>query len=259
MADPNMISLMMLNIAQNTFEALGLQTGRLDIALERFELPVRDVTRFNNLKEGNYALLRFYDNGPGIGEKDLAHTLMPFFSRKNNNHLGMGLTVVDKICRKLGGEVLVTGPADGGAVIEVYLPLIEEKPVEKPSGKLRILLVDDERDITNMLQGILERHHCQVTVRNSGSAALVHFKQDVDQFDLVITDQRMPDMRGTRLAEAVHVARPSIPIILISGYGGEELEHNLQDLGIRRYLMKPVSTKVLLETIHEVTGWKEPQ
>ncbi len=258
LAEEPLISLMLIELAKNSLEAVEVGNGQLEVSLETVHIRPEETAGFEHLREGDYAVVAVADNGPGMTPEQKGRALMPFFSTKGPPHVGMGLTVVGKIARKLGGEVTLASDPGEGLTVSLYLPVHTVPAPVSDDSRLRVLLVDDEREITTMLGGILRRHSCEVSVCNSGSDALALFRKEPERFDLVITDQRMPDMTGTRLAESITHLRPEKPVILISGYGGEELANDLAAVGIRRYLMKPVSTRVLMASIREVTGWREP-
>lgn len=256
-AEDHLISLMILNLGRNAMDAIGRRDGAVTISLVAETVMPDQLNRFHHLREGRYAVIRVEDDGPGVLENEMPHLTMPLFSTKGSGHMGMGLTVVDKLCRKLGGETRAHNSRGKGFCFEIYLPLQEHaQRLESSSKRPRILLVDDEREVTRMLGEILERGGFSVTSRHNGLEALKLFREDVDRFQLLITDQRMPDLTGTRLAEAVTRARPGFKVILISGFGTEELENDLQKVGVNRFLIKPISGKVLLESVRETLGLK---
>ncbi|UCF95488.1 MAG: response regulator, partial [Desulfobacterales bacterium] len=147
-----------------------------------------------------------------------------------------------------------------GTTFHVFLPRIEEEAVaqdtgnltESPTGKERILLVDDEEAIVDLGQRILKRLGYEVTTRTCSVEALETFKAEPDFFDLVITDQTMPKMTGVELAKAFMRIRPGIPMILCSGYSETISREDAKALGIREYMMKPFSMAAMAETIRKV-------
>ena len=254
MADLSLINLLMFNLAQNSFEAIGEQPGRLEVTLKNVELQPRELIGAYHLKEGSYALLQFSDSGPGMEAEMVTKVVQPFYSKKPQaQHMGMGLTVCQKISKRLGGEMVIEGRGNPGLITKVYLPLVRQTMDNTSASRLKLLVVDDEREVTTMLKEVLERNDYNVTACNSGQEALDLFRNNVDSYDLVITDHRMPDISGIRVAEIMTHMRSNLPVILISGYGGEELENDMVASGVYKFLMKPVSTRSLLNVIKEAT------
>jgi len=252
-----MISLLILELVENAIEAIGVGQGNVEISVDRVRLESADLVDLEQLREGEHALIRVCDSGPGMSEDARNRAFMPFFTTKSEGHAGIGLTVVNKIARKLSGQAVIKTGKQGGTVASVYLPLQTAAPATEPA-RLRVMVVDDEPEVTAMLDALLRRHKCEVTIGNGGLDALEHFSRDPDHFDLIITDQRMPDMTGTRLAERLTGRRPDLPVILLSGFAGEDPGTIPTAAGVSRFLAKPFSNKALLDTISAVTGWLDP-
>ena len=168
----------------------------------------------------------------------------------------MGLAVVHGIVRSHEGAITVYSEVGRGSTFSIYLPKIESgEEGEKvttgpiPGGKERILLVDDEEIQIRTVQPVLERLGYRVIGRTDGGEALEAFRVKPNGFDLVITDQTMPQMTGLRLAEEILQIRPDIPIILCTGFSESVNGERAKAAGIREYIMKPFSARDLGETI----------
>ena len=111
------------------------------------------------------------------------------------------------------------------------------------AGKERVLFIDDEELLAEMGQIMLERLGYQVTVRSSSIDALATFQNHPDRFDAVITDQTMPGITGFDLARRMLQIRPDIPIILCTGYSNLITEEQVKKVGIKGFIMKPMSKK----------------
>jgi CheY-like chemotaxis protein len=120
-----------------------------------------------------------------------------------------------------------------------------------PTGTERILFVDDEEAIVEWGQGVLTRLGYTVSASRSSREALETFKKD-GAFDLVITDQTMPGMTGLLLAAELLKIRPDLPIILCTGYSDGVSRETAQGVGIKEFLMKPLSKEQIAGTIHKV-------
>ena len=119
--------------------------------------------------------------------------------------------------------------------------------------------MDDELLQTELATRLLGRLGYQVTTRTDGLEALQLFSSEADQFDLVITDLTMPKMTGKALAIAILKIRPTIPIIICSGYSKGITREEIHALGIRTYLMKPIAMHELAKTVRKILDEsKEP-
>lgn len=119
-------------------------------------------------------------------------------------------------------------------------------------GIERILFVDDEQPLARIGKSMLERLGYVVTVSNSSIDALDIFQNKPDQFDLIITDQTMPEMTGADMAEMMLQIRPDIPIILCTGYSSIMSKEKAISMGISEYMLKPLSKNNLAVLIRKV-------
>ncbi len=120
------------------------------------------------------------------------------------------------------------------------------------SGKEKILFVDDDEMILMVHKDLLERRGYEVTTCADSSDALQTFEDFPNKFDLVITDQIMPNMTGIKLAENLLSIRPDMPIILITGYSDRALQTTVKEAGIRGFVLKPVLADELCASIREI-------
>ncbi len=128
----------------------------------------------------------------------------------------------------------------------------EEPGADLPRGSERILFVDDEPMIMQLGQRMLERQGYDVEAYGNGAEALESFHQDPDCFDLVVTDMTMPGMRGDHLAVAISAIRPDIPVILTTGYSDQICEDKARSIGIRDFVLKPLTQHQLVTKVREV-------
>jgi len=147
-----------------------------------------------------------------------------------------------------------------GSVFSIYLPAIEEEydGVEErheddlATGRERILFIDDEPAIAGFGRSFLKSLGYHVDTEIDSVAALAKFTADPVAYDLVITDQTMPEITGLELARSMLALRPDLPIILCTGYSAALSEHEVHSAGIRRFLAKPLDTKILADAVREV-------
>ena len=119
-------------------------------------------------------------------------------------------------------------------------------------GSELILFVDDEESIVEVTEEMLEWLGYRCVSKTSGEEAMEAFKAAPDTFDLVITDQTMPNMTGEELAKEMTAVRPDIPIILCTGYSDMMSEQKANEIGLQAYIVKPVSMEDMADTIRKV-------
>jgi CheY-like chemotaxis protein len=185
----------------------------------------------------------------------------PYFTtKKYGKGTGMGLSVVHGIVRSHKGFIKVESKPGRGSMFNAYFPWIEEKIVlketpeygEMPIGTEKILFIDDQEMLTDIGKTMLENLGYSVTALNDSSEALDLFVNNPTQFDLVITDQTMPKLTGSELAEQFLQIRSDIPIILCTGYSVFIDKIKAQEIGIRAFVMKPIYIRDLSRLIRKV-------
>jgi CheY-like chemotaxis protein len=121
-----------------------------------------------------------------------------------------------------------------------------------PGGNERILFVDDEVDITRISHSLLSNLGYRVTIETQSLKALEKFQNDPKAFDLLITDHTMPGLTGADLARSALQLRPELPIILCTGYTAAFSKQEALQIGIKKYIIKPLSTRELAEIVRNV-------
>ena len=161
--------------------------------------------------------------------------------------------------KSYGGEITVQSQPNEGTTFEIYLPTLEgevftagEETTYLPTGKERILLVDDEPALVIVGKQRLERLGYLVETRSDSLEALAVVRKDPQHFDLVITDMTMPKMTGDKLAAALLRIRSNLPIILCTGFSQKINKERAQKIGIKAFLMKPLELQNLASTVRRV-------
>jgi CheY-like chemotaxis protein len=177
----------------------------------------------------------------------------------------MGLAVVHGIVQSHGGAITVESMPGAGAAFTILLPRADEQTggehppaAALPKGSERILFADDEEPLVQLGCRMLTSLGYRAVPALGAPAAFELFRQNPSRFDLVITDQTMPQMTGAELARQLHAIRPGIPVILCTGFSEAVNEATAQELDIRAFVLKPVKRKEIAETIRKVLDAATP-
>lgn len=261
LGDSNQFHQIIINLCTNAFHAMEETGGRLEVNLTDIDIGADEIRDELDMKPGRYARLAVSDTGCGMGTEVLERIFDPYFTTKApGKGTGMGLPVVHGIVKAHGGAIKVYSKLGNGTTFHVYLPIVDTVGMKtevgsyekKPMGKEKILLIDDEVQIVYMVQQMLERLGYHVTAQTSSIEALEVFRSRPEDFELVITDQTMPNMMGTDLAKELIEIRPDIPVILCTGFSETITEEKAKAMGIREYVMKPIVISRIANTIRKV-------
>ncbi|MBI4793053.1 MAG: response regulator [Deltaproteobacteria bacterium] len=260
LAAPTQIHQILMNLCTNAFHAMEEHGGTLLISLHEIELDPENSDIPPGAAGGTFARLTVHDSGTGIDPMIKNSIFDPYFTTKEaGKGTGMGLAIVHGIVKTCGGFIVCESVLGRGTTFKVFLPVVTQHGPDEvkildciPTGKERILFVDDEALIADMAKEILEKLGYTVTVRKSGPAALETFQNQPGKFDLVITDQTMPGMTGVELSRRMLQIRPDIPIILCTGYSSTASESAAKSLGVKEFVFKPISIRHMARLIRKV-------
>lgn len=253
MADSTQLHQILMNLCTNSAHALGDEGGLLEVAL-RTEIITPGATQQGvGMQAGSYIVVSVKDNGCGMPPQVLERIFDPFFTTKEVGiGTGLGLSTVHGIVTGLGGEIKVESAEGAGTTFEIFLPRSEaEKQEDKAEmsnelfGEGHIMFVEDEEPLAKMATEALTRFGYTVEAFTSSSEAWQRFSAAPHDFDLVITDQTMPEITGSRLSEQMLGVRPDIPIILCTGFSKTLTPTTARALGVRMLLEKPIGIKDL--------------
>jgi len=260
MADPTELHQIVMNLCTNAYQAMQEHGGILELQLQKARVTAGLAKTNPRLHEGDYAMLIVKDTGRGMDPVMLERIFEPYFTTKQPGEgTGMGLALVHGIVEALGGAIIVDSTLARGTTFVIYLPMLESgKPTETAAeadeisgGTERILFVDDEEAIVSMSQKQLRNLGYDVTAGTNSSEALELFQMNPHRFDLVITDQMMPNMTGTEFSRKLIAIRPDIPIILLTGFSQTLMPDQAKKLGIREFAMKPLLINELARIIRK--------
>lgn len=254
-ADANELEMAILNLAVNARDAIS-GGGQIVISVKKIDAPQPS----DALKAALYACISVADNGSGMDPRTLERATEPFFTTKGiGKGTGLGLSMVHGLAEQSGGRFILRSTLGQGTTAELWFPAVtaqEQTLSEQSKAKshtrqraLAILVVDDDPLVLMSTVALIEDLGHTVIEASSGSAALNALKQN-PAIELLITDQAMPNMSGLQLAQAIRKQRPTLPIILASGFAeaGDDSSSTFPRLA------KPYSQADLQEIIGFVSG-----
>jgi CheY-like chemotaxis protein len=206
------------------------------------------------------------DSGIGMTQEQVEQAFNLFYqmdgsTTRHYRGLGLGLGLVKAVIDSHGGEVVVTSQPNEGSRFIIKLPaqtsaVAEAPEVTEDSAPRRILVVDDEENVALTIQDGLERlPNCEVAVATRGDEALRLF--ELEPFDLLITDYKMPGTDGIRLAARIRQLYPRTAILMITAYSSQLLQQQASKVAIQRILDKPIKLDEIRNFVLEALDHSE--
>lgn len=249
-------------IIVNAAEALQREDGlvRIDIS----HLAPDDVVEVGSSPMGEEPFVRVSvtDGGVGMNRHTLERIFEPFFSTKGQpSQAGLGLSVVHAVVEAHRGTVEVRSESGKGSRFDLYFPAASNagREVEAarasepgpPAGE-RILVVDDDPDVAELLRTVLSQTGYVVDAFTDPREALRVLRDPAGSFDLVLTDLTMPHVNGLVLAQEAAALREDLPVILFTGVGPNRPPQDVETRNVRHVLVKPVTRAKLLDAVSRV-------
>jgi signal transduction histidine kinase/CheY-like chemotaxis protein len=259
LANPSQIQQVLLNLCRNAVQAMS-GSGTLSVRVSNLRLESRKDAPHNGLALGDHVVLTVSDTGHGIEPGSAERIFEPFYTSKTKSGgTGMGLAVVHAIVTCSGGSIHVDSRPGKGTTFTVYLPCTptpevktlarETKPAVRSTG--RLLLVDDDAGALQAMQRVLRDAGYEVFTADSGTEGLKEFFRGRGQFELVITDQSMPDMTGMEMAARILEHAPGTRVVICTGHVEPRLEAQARETGVSGFVMKPMSPRTLVENVNK--------
>ncbi|WP_025322044.1 ATP-binding protein [Deferrisoma camini] len=262
--DATQLQQVLMNLATNAWHAMEPDGGTLEMVLEEHWVSAGDP----ELPTGRYLRIRVTDEGCGMPAEVLDRIFEPFFTTKEvGKGTGLGLAAVHGIVQAHGGTVRVESRPGEGTTFRVYLPAKEGPEPASPSRKKeprrqvpprgqgeRILVVDDELEVADFLSQTLEALGYEVEAVVSPAEARSRLERNARGYDLLLTDQTMPECTGLALARWAHGVRPDLPVVLCTGYSAAVTPRALAEAGVAVVVPKPVSPSQLAAEVRRVLG-----
>jgi signal transduction histidine kinase/ActR/RegA family two-component response regulator len=261
------IGQLITNLAANGRDALNGSGGVVEIAVGI--APEDEIGRLRDISNRaeerlvgepvparRYARLSVSDSGSGISPAILDRIFEPFFSTKGRQRgTGLGLAVVHGVVRAHDGFCHVISETGKGTIFSIYLPLIDGTAIStglSGGGQFRpcrVLIVDDETDMADMLSIGLERLGFQTVAVHNPLVALAAIEEDPSAFDTLLTDQLMPAMRGIELIREAKRVAPGLRAVLCTGNAEKMSEMEAKGLGADAVIYKPVEIQAVAEAV----------
>ena len=262
--DPGQISQVIANLVVNADQAMP-NGGTLRVNCDNFSYDTDSSPAVTDLPPGDYIRIAIRDEGVGISEECIKRIFDPYFTTKPKGN-GLGLATTYSIVKNHNGLITVESKVHYGSTFTIYLPALRHQqiPAEPPprqmnevvSGTGRILIVDDEEAIRDLVEFTLDRLGYKVTQAESALQGIETYREKFEageRFDLVILDLTLPGgMGGKEALKKLIEIDPTVNAIVSSGYAMDATMSRYQDFGFRGVIAKPYEAAELGKIVHEV-------
>jgi PAS domain S-box-containing protein len=258
-ADRGQLDQIVMNLVVNARDAMP-DGGKITIETGNVELDDEYMKKYSDVKPGLYAMLAVTDTGTGMNKETVEKIFEPFFTTKGiGKGTGLGLSTVYGIVKQSGGYVYCYSEPGRGTTFKIYLPVVNDDFLSEDETKTKeelvsngenIVMIDDERDIRDVVKRMLDQEGYNVFEAANFEEVKKHFKEN--KIDLLITDVIMPEMNGDEIGEKILEEYPQTKIIYMSGY----TESTIMDFSLldknKIYLQKPFSRQSIVQSVREI-------
>lgn len=260
LGDENQLDQVLLNLALNACDAMP-EGGRMVFSTTDVDVTPADTTRHPDARPGRYVAVSVSDTGTGIPADLVDRVFDPFVTTKPKGEgSGMGLAMVYGIVSAHGGWVEVSTREREGSVFTVFIPVAQDQTqAERTAGKRsevlrgtgRILVVDDEEIVREILCDMLKRLGYEAVETESGQEAIEAYRLQRESIDAVILDLVMPGMSGGEAFDALRAIDPSVKALLSTGHSPDGATQALLDRGVKGLVPKPYGLGELSQALHD--------
>ena len=262
MMDPVQFQQILMNLILNAKDAMD-GVGKINVSLANYISFDEECSSCHKKITGNWVEVVVSDNGSGMSKEVKERIFDPFFTTKSlGQGTGMGLSVLHGVVKGHSGHIIVESILGKGTRFRLLFPAIDDEEnfssMENEntensihgSGQ-RILIVDDQVSLADIEYDLLTSYGYNCTKKYDSEEALNLFLSDPSAFDLIVTDQTMPNLTGLELIDNIRKNNIDIPIIIATGYS-EKIKDNKLDIKNVTLLFKPVETKTLLANVARI-------
>jgi PAS domain S-box-containing protein len=249
-----------MNLCTNAIHSMA-HGGVLDVCLDSVQVSEERSLSRGTVAPGAYVRLIINDTGTGIAPAVMERMFDPFFTTKGvGEGTGLGLSLVHGIVAELGGAISVVTSAQVGSRFEIWLPVVGDsgrpsiettRPPPHGHGET-VMIVDDERALVELAMEMLAGIGYEPIGFESSRAALQALRAEPQRFDLLLSDEAMPDLTGAELAREIRRIRADLPILIMTGHSGAQLAQRVAAVGAKEVLRKPLRGSELAEAIARV-------
>lgn len=266
LASADQLHQVLMNLSINASHAMS-RGGALTIETHQARLDA-DYCRFHpEFQPGDFVLITVSDTGHGMDKQTMQRIYEPFFTTKKvGEGTGLGLSVVYGIVKDHGGHILCDSEVGLGTTFKIYLPALP--PSDAPAtarteakrvvrgGSETILIVDDEAHIRNLVRDTLAGLGYATLLAGDGESALLRYKEERTQIRLVVLDLGMPGLGGWECLKRLRTFDPNLPVVITTGYVGENLRDRARQEGAAELIAKPYLMESLALSIREILDAK---
>ncbi|TYB31412.1 MAG: PAS domain S-box protein [Candidatus Mcinerneyibacterium aminivorans] len=262
--DSNHLEQVLINLAINARDAMP-EGGKLYIRTKNEVITESRSEKIPHVTPGNYVRIDIEDTGKGMEKNILDNIFDPFFTTKGRSKgTGMGLSVVHGIIKNHKGFINVYSEVDEGTIFKIYLPVSTKKasPSVKKVKKNKkyksldgrgttILIVEDEKDVLNLIEDVLKNYNYNYISAETGKKAKEIFREKMNEIDVLLSDIIITDYNGIELADEFKKIKPDLEVVLTSGYSNDKFIYSkIKEKGYS-FIQKPFDIKDMLELIRE--------
>jgi CheY-like chemotaxis protein len=257
--DSGQISQVVNNLAINAEQAMP-SGGTMRVTCENFFLAEESAS-LSPLRVGKYVKITIHDEGIGIPEEYLKKIFDPYFTTKPKGS-GLGLATSYSIVKNHDGLITVESKVGVGSIFSIYLPATDKQVAferarsEPAKGRGRILALDDEEAICELVKAALTPLGYDVTTVQDGAAAISAYKEAMTEdrkYDAVISDLTIPGgMGGAECIKRLVEMDPSVKAIVSSGYAMDPVMSRYREYGFCACIAKPYEVSDLGHIVHDV-------
>jgi PAS domain S-box-containing protein len=267
LGDPSQLHQLLLNLCVNARDAMP-SGGRLSLSAAGATVSPTSPRPHPEAVPGDFIRLDVADTGTGIPDILKGQIFDPFFTTKGvGRGSGLGLSTARSIVKAHAGFITFVSREGAGTTFSVFLPAADAaaqqrapaeaspRPGLPPRGKgERILIVDDEDSVRQIMRTSLEHFGFQATKAGGGAEALEIARSSPGVFSLAIVDIQMPGLDGIQTIAALRLMNPDLPVVASSGYASVENRDNAAANGVHHFLEKPFTVETLVRTVHAAMG-----